>query len=238
MHRLGLRTIQFATQTGYNAFSDSALAPLQGGAADRHLQGHQRARPRAGARDEPARHADRHHARHRAGADAADRGEPRAGGREPRHAARRLRRRHLGRDAEGARRQGRAGRHPRQRAPGRPALSQMDGARSRRTRSTPARAVGRMVGYMPSAPRPPGDRGEYIARFDEEFRQRWRDLVEWQEMPEAESLDPDRGRMGRAGRLRDQDGRRGPRRDRARHGRRPQRRCRARRRATARSSRR
>jgi membrane dipeptidase len=30
MHRLGLRTIQFATQSGYNAFSDSALAPLQG----------------------------------------------------------------------------------------------------------------------------------------------------------------------------------------------------------------
>jgi len=31
LHRLGLRTIQFATQTGYNAFSDSALAALQGG---------------------------------------------------------------------------------------------------------------------------------------------------------------------------------------------------------------
>jgi membrane dipeptidase len=43
---------------------------------------------------------------------------------------------------------------------------------------------------MPSAPRPPGDRGEYIARFDEEFRQRWRDLIAWQEKPEAESLIP------------------------------------------------
>src|SRR6185369_652522 len=31
MHRLGLRTIQFATQSGYNAFTDSALAQLQGG---------------------------------------------------------------------------------------------------------------------------------------------------------------------------------------------------------------
>ena len=31
MHRLGMRTIQFATQTGFNAFSDSALAPVQGG---------------------------------------------------------------------------------------------------------------------------------------------------------------------------------------------------------------
>ena len=37
------------------------------------------------------------------------------------------------------------------------------------------RTVFRMVGYMPSAPRTPGDRGEYIARFDEEFRARWRD---------------------------------------------------------------
>ena len=33
----------------------------------------------------------------------------------------------------------------------------------------------RMVGYMPSVPRTPGDHGEYIARFDHEFRQRWRD---------------------------------------------------------------
>ena len=36
----------------------------------------------------------------------------------------------------------------------------------------------------------PGDRGEYIARFDEEFRERWRALVDWQEKPEAESLIP------------------------------------------------
>ena len=47
-----------------------------------------------------------------------------------------------------------------------------------------------MVGYMPSAPRAPGDRGEYIAGFDQEFRQRWRDLVAWQKRPEAESLIP------------------------------------------------
>ena len=31
LYRLGLRTVQFSTQTGYNAFSDSALAPVQGG---------------------------------------------------------------------------------------------------------------------------------------------------------------------------------------------------------------
>jgi membrane dipeptidase len=30
-YRLGLRSIQFATESGFNAFSDSALAATQGG---------------------------------------------------------------------------------------------------------------------------------------------------------------------------------------------------------------
>ena len=51
-------------------------------------------------------------------------------------------------------------------------------------------AVGRMVGYQPAAPRPPGDRGEYIARMDEGFRERWKALGEWKEMPEAEAALP------------------------------------------------
>ena len=33
LYKLGLRTVQFATQTGFNAFADSAAAPLQGGQA-------------------------------------------------------------------------------------------------------------------------------------------------------------------------------------------------------------
>ena len=37
---------------------------------------------------------------------------------------------------------------------------------------------------MPSVTRTPGDHGEYIAKFDEEFRQRWRELGEWKELPE------------------------------------------------------
>ena len=47
-----------------------------------------------------------------------------------------------------------------------------------------------MVGYMPSVTRTPGDHGEYIAKFDEEFRQRWRELGEWKELPEAEAVVP------------------------------------------------
>lgn len=39
MYRLGMRTIQFATQTGFNAFSDSALAPVQGGQKPEYYNG-------------------------------------------------------------------------------------------------------------------------------------------------------------------------------------------------------
>ncbi|HKS61650.1 MAG TPA: membrane dipeptidase, partial [Xanthobacteraceae bacterium] len=39
MHRLGLRTLQFATQSGYNAFADSALSLLQGGQQPEHFKG-------------------------------------------------------------------------------------------------------------------------------------------------------------------------------------------------------
>jgi membrane dipeptidase len=38
-YRLGLRTVQFATQTGFNAFSDSALAATQGGEKPDHFGG-------------------------------------------------------------------------------------------------------------------------------------------------------------------------------------------------------
>ena len=39
MYRLGMRTIQFSTQTGFNAFSDSALSMLQGGQKPDHYNG-------------------------------------------------------------------------------------------------------------------------------------------------------------------------------------------------------
>ncbi len=39
MHRLGLRTLQFATQTGFNAFADSALSMTQGGQPPEHFKG-------------------------------------------------------------------------------------------------------------------------------------------------------------------------------------------------------
>jgi membrane dipeptidase len=38
-YRLGLRSIQFATQSGFNAFADSALAATQGGQQPEHYHG-------------------------------------------------------------------------------------------------------------------------------------------------------------------------------------------------------
>jgi membrane dipeptidase len=38
-YRLGLRTVQFATHSGFNAFSDSELAPVQGGQPRDHFHG-------------------------------------------------------------------------------------------------------------------------------------------------------------------------------------------------------
>ena len=38
-YRLGLRSVQFATQSGFNAFADSALAPAQGGQPPDHFHG-------------------------------------------------------------------------------------------------------------------------------------------------------------------------------------------------------
>jgi len=48
-----------------------------------------------------------------------------------------------------------------------------------------ANAMQAMVGYQPSAMRLPGDRGEYISAFDREFAARWRALGDWQEDPSA-----------------------------------------------------
>jgi membrane dipeptidase len=51
-------------------------------------------------------------------------------------------------------------------------------------------AVLGMVGHQPSFTRPPGDRGEFIARMDEESRKRWRTLGAWKEMAEAQPALP------------------------------------------------
>ena len=65
-------------------------------------------------------------------------------------------------------------------------------------------AVIGMVGHKPSVARAPGDHGEYIAKMDQEFLQRWMALGQWREDPQAQATVPART-SGRAGRLRDQE---------------------------------
>ena len=183
-YRLGLRSIQFATQSGFNAFSDSALAATQGGQTPDHYHGINERGRAAGAADERARHPDRHHAWHGGRAPAADRGEPRAGGRQPRRHPCRQRSWLVRRGAEGVGCQRRTGRHPRRRGRRFQALPQMDGGNPAGAANA-AKAVTAMVGFAPSAPRPPGDRGDYIAKVDEEFADRWKGLQAWREDPGA-----------------------------------------------------
>ena len=46
------------------------------------------------------------------------------------------------------------------------------------------------LGYGPGFPRPPGDRGEYIERFDKEFAEKWRARADFKDPPELAQLAP------------------------------------------------
>jgi membrane dipeptidase len=189
MHRLGLRVLQFATQTGYNAFADSALAAMQGGQPTDHYKGiNERGRAMVAEMNRLGMLIDITHGteavqmqlieasrapviashdaiRAVAGAGLSDdmlKALAAKGGMVGIHGAAAL-----------------VGKRYRKWMGEKPENAQHAG-----------RAVGRMVGYQPSVPRTPGDRGEYIARFDQEFRERWRELGAWKEMPEAEPLVP------------------------------------------------
>src|SRR5262245_37832978 len=49
------------------------------------------------------------------------------------------------------------------------------------------------LGYEPSQPRKAGDHGEYIALFDKEFGDLWRARRDWRERPELQPLIPEAG---------------------------------------------
>jgi membrane dipeptidase len=189
LHRLGLRTIQFATQTGYNAFSDSALAALQGGQPTDTYKGiTERGRALVSEMNRLGVLIDITH-----GTEAVQM-QLIAASRAPVVASHDTLRGVYGVGISDealkalAAKGGLVGIHgsghlisPRYRKwmSEKPENAQHAG-----------RVVFRMVGYAPSAPRPPGDRGEYIAKFDEEFRQRWREMTDWKEMPEAAGVLP------------------------------------------------
>jgi membrane dipeptidase len=189
MHRLGLRTIQFATQSGYNAFADSALAMTQGGQNPEHFKGlTERGRAMVREMNRLGILIDITHGTEtvqkqlietsRAPVVASHEGIRAVAG--------------VGLSDEMlkllAAKGGLVGIHGGAAVVGQRYRIWM-GQKPENAQHA-GRAVNRMVGYMPAFTRPPGDHGEYIAKFDEEFRARWKELTEWKELPEAEAVLP------------------------------------------------
>lgn len=189
MHRLGLRTIQFATQSGYNAFADSALAMTQGGQQPEHFKGlNERGLTMVGEMNRLGILIDITHGTEtvqkqligtsRAPVVASHEGIRAVAG--------------VGLSDEMlkllASKGGMVGIHGGAAVVGQKYRAWM--AQKPENAQHAGRAVNRMVGYMPTFPRAPGDRGEYIAKFDAEFQARWKELGEWKELPEAEAVLP------------------------------------------------
>jgi membrane dipeptidase len=189
MHRLGLRTIQFATQSGYSAFADSALAMTQGGQNPEHFKGlTERGRAMVREMNRLGILIDITHGTEtvqkqlietsRAPVVASHEGIRAVAG--------------VGLSDEMlkllASKGGMVGIHGGAAVVGQRYRIWM-GQKPENAQHA-GRAVNRMVGYMPTFTRPPGDHGEYIAKFDEEFRARWKELTEWKELPEAEAVLP------------------------------------------------
>jgi membrane dipeptidase len=189
LYRLGLRSVQFATQSGFNAFADSALATIQGGEKPDHFGGineHGRklvAQMNAlgilidiahGTEPVQAQLIEASHApvvashetvKAVSGAGLSDdvlKALAGKGGLVGIHGAAAV-----------------VGKRYRQWMASNPAGAANAG-----------KAVFGMVGYQPSFTRPPGDHGEFIERMDHEFRERWLSLAEWKEDPSAQSSLP------------------------------------------------
>jgi membrane dipeptidase len=189
MVRLGMRTIQFATQTGYNAFADSALAPTQGGQKPDFYNGiNERGRAMVAQMNALGVLIDITHgteAVHRQLIEASrapvvashDSLRGVAGGGLSDEVLKAL-----------AAKGGLVGIHGGAGVVGkryRKWLSENPAAAA-----NAGRAVTGMVGYAPQFDRAHGDHGEYIARMDQEFSERWRALGEWKEDPGAAPVLP------------------------------------------------
>jgi membrane dipeptidase len=180
LYRLGLRTVQFPTQSGFNAFSDSALAQTQGGQAPDHYHGiNERGRRLITAMNDLGILVDIAHATEDVQAQVI------AASRAPVVASHETVKAVSGVGLSDetlkalATKGGLIGIH---------GSAGVVGKRYRQwLASNPAgaanagRAVFGMVGFQPSATREPGDHGEYEDTFDREFRARWRALSDWRE---------------------------------------------------------
>jgi membrane dipeptidase len=189
MFRLGLRVVQFATQTGFNAFSDSALAMTQGGQKPEHYNGiNDRGRALVAQMNALGILIDITH-----GTEAVHMQLIEAS-RAPVVASHDTLRAVAGVGLSDevlkalASKGGLVGIH---------GGAAVVGKRYRKwLAENPAAAanaggtVSAMVGYAPQFDRPHGDHGEYIARMDQEFAERWRALGQWKEDPGAEAVLP------------------------------------------------
>jgi membrane dipeptidase len=188
-YRLGLRSVQFATQSGFNDFADSALAPVQGGEKPDHFGGINEHGHRLVAQmNQLGILIDITH-----GTEAVQT-QLIASSRAPVVASHETAKAVSGAGLSDAVLKALASKG---------GLVGIHGAAavvSKRYRqwmvSNPAgaansgKAVFGMVGYQPSFTRPPGDHGEFIERMDREFRERWLALNDWKEDPSALSSLP------------------------------------------------
>ncbi len=188
-HRLGMRVIQFATQTGYNAFSDSALSQLQGGQPPDHYHGlNDRGRGlveqmnRLGILIDITHGTDTVHLQLIAASRA-----PVVASHDTMRAVS-----GVGLSDEVlkalAAKGGVIGIHGGAASVGKRYRKWL--ADNPDKAAAGGKALFGMVGYKPDFIRPPGDHGEYIARFDQEFGARWRSLRDWKEDPAAVPLVP------------------------------------------------
>jgi membrane dipeptidase len=188
-YRLGLRSIQFATQSGFNAFADSALAMAQGGQNPDHYHGiNDRGRALVSEMNRLGILIDITH-----GTEAVHKQLIEAS-RAPVVASHETVRAVSGVGLSDEVLKALAGKG------GLVGIHGGASVVSKRYRkwladhpekaAENARDIFAMVGYRPDFPRPPGDHGEYIARFDKEFAERWKAIAGWKEIPDLVPLIP------------------------------------------------
>ena len=188
-YRLGLRSIQFATQTGFNAFADSEIAPQQGGQKpDRYHGINERGRALVAEMNRLGILVDITH-----GTEAAQKQMIEAS-KAPVACS------HVSIKAVSgvgmsdevlkllASKGGVVGIHGGAAVVGKRFRKWI--AEHPEEMKKAAAALPNMLGYQPSRPRQAGDHGEYIELFDREFGAAWRARGGWKEIPELDALVP------------------------------------------------
>ena len=189
LYRLGLRLVQFAGQSGFNAFSDSALAPVQGAQPADHYHGiNDRGRMLVSEMNRLGILIDITH-----GTEAVHLQLIEAS-RAPVVASHETLQAISGVGLSDAvlkalaTKGGLVGIHGAAAVVGRRFRKWL--ADNPDKAADAAQQTLSTVGYQPTFPRAPGDHGEYIERFDREFGDRWRAKTRWVAAPEEEAVVP------------------------------------------------